>query len=87
MSNRRRSSRKPPAEATAYAAAYKCGHCTGLARVRRKPDQYGVWHVDVHHDNSCPVLDGTVPVTGSGIRAMAAMVKATGSNGLYIPPQ
>lgn len=85
VSNRRRGTRKPPPEAIAYAAAYRCGHCTGRARARRKPDELGVWHIEVAHDDSCPAYAGTVPLTGAGLRALEATVKATGTSCLYIP--
>lgn len=87
MSNSRRVTPKPPREAAVYARAYRCGHCTGKGRLRRKPDRYGIWHIEVAHDGSCPILTGTVSVAGAGRRAMAAMAKITGTTGLYIGPE
>jgi hypothetical protein len=84
VSNRRRTSTRPPAEATAYATAYRCGHCTARGRLRRKPDQFGIWHIEVAHDDSCPALNGNADRAGSGLRAMAAAVQATGTTALYV---
>ena len=86
MSNRRKLTPQPPPEATAYAAAYRCGHCTGKASLRRKPDRYGVWHINVFHDTSCPVYTGRVSPASSGIRALGDMTVKTGSNALYVIP-
>ena len=87
MSNRRRVHPQPPPEVTVYADAYRCGHCTGRGALRRKPDQFGVWHINVFHDPTCRALAGTVDRTGSGLRAMTAVTEQTGTTGLYIPPQ
>jgi hypothetical protein len=84
VSNRRHASPKPPAEAEAYADAYQCGHCTGHGALRRKADRYGVWHINVFHDPTCPVLTGAAERTASGLRAMAAAVEQTGTTALYV---
>lgn len=57
MSNRKRLKRPVPAEVAALAAAYRCGHCAADVRPARRS---GVWHLDVLHDGTCPVLGGVV---------------------------
>jgi hypothetical protein len=84
VSNKRRVSPPRPTPATlAYAAAYRCGHCTGRARIRPRPDSAGAWHLDVRHDDGCPVLGGTVSAAPAGLRAASA----TGRRVLYISPE
>ena len=81
MSNRRRL--RPPATITAAARAYQCGHCQSLTgKPRQDPD--GVWHLDVRHDNTCPVINGTVSHAPAGRRALAAATASTGQRALYI---
>jgi hypothetical protein len=86
MSNTRGLAPQPPPEVTAYADAYRCGHCTGRGLLRRKPDRLGIWHINVHHDPRCPVLNGAAGAASSGIAAMTRMSKQTGTRGLYVIP-
>jgi hypothetical protein len=75
MSNRRRL--RPPDSVTRYAKAYRCADCTSdVGRVGR--DSLGIWHVEIKHDDSCPVLTG---VTDSFADAVAA---ARGLGGLGV---
>jgi hypothetical protein len=80
---KRRPAPKPPPAAIAFARAYRCQDCTGRARLRPRPDSNGVWHLDVRHDDGCPVLAGTVSPAPAGLRAAAA----AGPRVLYIGPE
>lgn len=56
---RQRTPNEPPPNIVDIAAKYTCGHCdSNPAKIRQ--DQYGFWHLDVEHDDSCPVYRGTV---------------------------
>ncbi len=56
MSNRRKLN--PPPEVRAYSAAYRCSDCTStIGKTYR--DEFGVWHIAIEHDETCPVLTGT----------------------------
>lgn len=80
MSNRRKP--KPPAAVNAAARAYRCGHCRSTtAKPRRRG---GVWHLDVRHDETCPVINGTVSHAPAGLRAVKAAAASTGEHVLYI---
>lgn len=79
MSNRTRL--PPPAEVLAFARAYRCTDCTGRAGKPRR--QHGQWHLDIRHDNSCPVLTGVTSRTAAGLSAAAAAAKI-GKGVLYI---
>jgi hypothetical protein len=84
VSNRRRLTRPvPPPAVAALAASYECGHCDAdIGRPYRDAD--GIWHLAVAHDDGCPVLGGTVPVSHAGRRAARAAAAATGAGALYI---
>ncbi len=82
MSNRPKL--KPPASVRAMARSYKCGHCdseTGQPRFDGV-----IWHIDIHHDDECPVLNGHIPVAYAGGRAAQAAASETGKRILYISP-
>jgi len=50
---RRTAARTPCGRAAvAYADAYLCPDCTSETELRQDDD--GVYHLDVHHDDSCP---------------------------------
>ena len=77
MSNRRRLA--PPDSVVRYARAYRCADCTSdVGRVSRDP--LGIWHVEVKHDVTCPVLTGTVNPFGD---VLAAVVR-TAASGLGV---
>lgn len=57
MSNRKRLKQPPPPEVAALARTYQCGHCTADIRPKLRG---GLWHIDVLHDGTCPVLRGAV---------------------------
>jgi hypothetical protein len=59
---------RPSAFALAMSAAYQCGHCHSATRAYR--DEFGNDHLVVEHDDSCPVLGGTVPSTPDTARAI-----------------
>lgn len=50
---RRRVGRQAPAVFRAFAAAYRCPDCLSDT-AQPVPDAFGVWHIDVHHDDTCP---------------------------------
>lgn len=79
MSNRRKAKPTPPAAIAAYAAAYACGHCDSDTAPPRL-DEHGMWHVDIAHDPTCPVLAGAVPKWHAGLRA----ARAAGQSALYV---
>ncbi|MFI8106288.1 hypothetical protein [Streptomyces sp. NPDC086023] len=49
------------------AANYRCGHCHSEAEAWT--DQHGNPHLNIHHDNGCPVLAGTLPAAPDMLRA------------------
>jgi len=58
MSSKKR--RKTPSErVTTLAATYRCGHCPSDPPVLRELAP-GIYRMTVGHDESCPVLNGTV---------------------------
>ncbi|MFF5004108.1 hypothetical protein ACFY3G_14835 [Streptomyces phaeochromogenes] len=54
---------------TAIAATYQCGHCNSETGTRT--DDLGIVHVVVHHDDGCPVLNGTLSAAPDAARAAA----------------
>lgn len=58
----------PPRALKEYAANYRCSHCnsrvSGLSR-----DALGIYHLSISHDDSCPVLRGTLTDMPDAIRA------------------
>lgn len=80
MSNRRRLT--PPPGVAAYARAYRCHDCDADVGPPRKGTD-GLWHIDIHHDETCPTLTGHVDRTGAGLSAALAAAK-TGAPVLYI---
>ncbi|MCY0952092.1 hypothetical protein [Streptomyces sp. H27-S2] len=48
-----------PSDLIAHIAAnYRCGHCT--SETEALTDQHGNPHLVIHHDDGCPVLEGTL---------------------------
>ena len=80
MSNRTRL--RPPPAVAAYARAYRCSDCSARAGKPRRAA--GSWHVDVRHDDSCPVLTGSVDKTAAGVAAAVEAARTTGTRALYI---
>jgi hypothetical protein len=74
---------QPPAAVAAMAATYTCGSCD--AEIGRPHlDHDGIWHMQVHHDESCPVLTGAVSPAHDGIRAMRTAAAVTGEQATYL---
>jgi hypothetical protein len=67
----------PPKSIKDFAAQYKCSHCNsrvdGLTR-----DTTGIYHVAICHDDSCPVLRGTLTDIHDAIRAALAAGRIAG---------
>lgn len=83
MSNRPKVKPKPPPAVQAYADAYRCTDCRSTtARPRR--DHRGLWHIDIRHDDCCPVLAGTVPHRGAGRAAARRAAEQTGARTVYV---
>lgn len=78
MSNRRRLT--PPASVSRYAAAYRCSDCSSVIG-QTYLDAVGVWHVQIKHDETCPVLTGT---TDPFRDALAAAVGLAGLGVVYV---
>jgi hypothetical protein len=71
--------------AMAYADAYRCGHCHSEVSLRA-PDPVGIDHIDVAHDDGCPVLNGTLPDLPDSLRAAeeaGGTVILDGSTGMH----
>jgi hypothetical protein len=84
VSNRRKIRPTPPPGIRAYQRVYRCTDCPGRAdRLRR--DRHGIWHVDIVHEPSCPVLTGRVSRAGAGIAA-SKQTAALGERVLYVLP-
>lgn len=64
-SNRRQ---KPATAARRLALAYQCGSCAADVREVTR-DEFGIDHVNVVHDDHCPVLSGAVSDSGDIFRA------------------
>jgi hypothetical protein len=50
---RRRNNRSAPRSIRAFAAAYRCPDCLSNT-TQPVADEFGVWHIDVQHDDTCP---------------------------------
>ncbi|MFD9374667.1 hypothetical protein ACFWBH_03850 [Streptomyces sp. NPDC059999] len=48
-------------------ANYQCGHCNSETETRT--DQRGALHLVIHHDDGCPVLEGTLSSLPDTFRA------------------
>jgi hypothetical protein len=51
--DRRRQQRKVPPAIRAYARAYQCPDCLNTSS-EPYADDLGMWHIEVHHDETCP---------------------------------
>ncbi|HEX7461760.1 MAG TPA: hypothetical protein VF317_06275 [Dermatophilaceae bacterium] len=56
MSNRRRL-KPPPVAVQAFAAEARCPDC-GSYVGEPDIDEYGIWHLTMHHDDECPFYRG-----------------------------
>jgi hypothetical protein len=74
---------RPPAAVLAAARAYRCGHCRSRTG-NPKRDHSGIWHIGIHHDQTCPVLAGTISRAPAGIRSAQSAAGSTGQRILYI---
>jgi hypothetical protein len=67
----------PPKAVKDFMESYECSHCNsrvdGLTR-----DTYGIYRVAVSHDDSCPVLRGTITDMHDAIRAALAAGQVAG---------
>lgn len=54
----------------AVAAAYQCGHCDSDPPTLNR-DPRGIWHIHIGHDDTCPVLAGTLPAAPDLARAIS----------------
>lgn len=67
----------PPKSVRDFANAFECSHCRsevdGLYR-----DPSGIWRMMICHDNTCPVLGGTLTDVPDAFRAAAAAGGVTG---------
>ncbi|MFE2020135.1 hypothetical protein ACFW9O_19080 [Streptomyces sp. NPDC059499] len=60
-----------PADAlAAMVTNYQCGHCNGQIERLTTDDTTGVMHAFVQHEDSCPVLAGTLPTIPDTFRAI-----------------
>jgi hypothetical protein len=50
---RRCAQRQAPASVRWVAENYRCPDCLS-ENSHLAQDKYGIWHVNVHHDNTCP---------------------------------
>jgi hypothetical protein len=51
--HRRAAHRQAPREVRSFAVAYRCPDCLSET-TQPVADQFGMWHVEVHHDGTCP---------------------------------
>jgi hypothetical protein len=51
---RRRNNHNAPRAIRAFAAAYRCPDCLSET-TQPVVDEFGVWHIDVQHDDTCPM--------------------------------
>ncbi|MFD9519315.1 hypothetical protein [Streptomyces sp. NPDC059979] len=57
----------PAALIAHIAASYSCGHCNSETEART--DRHGNPHLVIHHDDGCPVLEGTLSSLPDTLRA------------------
>lgn len=61
----------PPKAITEFARKYVCSHCrSNVDGIVRDPS--GIWRMMIAHDDSCPVLRGTITDMFDAVRAAAA---------------
>ncbi|MFD5506990.1 hypothetical protein ACFWIB_04335 [Streptomyces sp. NPDC127051] len=51
----------------AIVANYSCGHCS--SETKPWTDRHGQLHINVHHDDGCPVLEGALSAVPDAFRA------------------
>lgn len=72
----------PPKAVKDFAAHYKCSHCNSrVDRLTR--DASGIYHVAISHDDSCPVLRGTITDMHDAVRAAVVAGQGTRVMGPY----
>ena len=85
MSNR--IGRQPSEQLLAFARSYRCSDCdseTGVPRL----DSHGMWHIEIRHDDGCPVLTGVVSGKSAGLLAAAEAARIGGGGSVvYIAPK
>ncbi|MFE3925596.1 hypothetical protein [Streptomyces sp. YIM B13508] len=74
------------AAASAYAAWYRCSHCGDSETGPPSADLHtiGLAHIDIRHDDGCPVMGGTVSDIPDAVRALEARREATGRGGVVM---
>ncbi|MFJ8464149.1 hypothetical protein [Streptomyces swartbergensis] len=68
--NKPRRRRKDRTALDRYAASYSCGHCHSAPSWARGPN--GIGHAIVRHDDTCPVLAGSLSDLPDALRAAEA---------------
>lgn len=76
---------RPPISVAAYATAYRCTDCDSEPGAITQ-DALGIWHVEIKHDERCPVLTGHVSPNEASLAAAQAAVNATGRPVAYWRP-
>jgi hypothetical protein len=59
-----------PEHIVQIAANYTCGHCDNDP-VTLTQDELGVWHLNIPHDDNCPVRTGVVTAAADVARALS----------------
>ncbi|WCD86384.1 hypothetical protein KPP03845_102730 [Streptomyces xanthophaeus] len=57
----------PASLVAAIVASYSCGHCN--SETEAHTDHHGNPHLVIHHDDTCPVLEGTLSSLPDTLRA------------------
>jgi hypothetical protein len=70
----------PPKAIKKFAQQYRCSHCRSSVDGIVK-DPFGIWHVMIGHDDTCPVLRGTLTDVHDAVRAGGVMGVITGPFG------
>lgn len=58
----------PKCSLDALAANYRCGHCDSDPATLTQ-DEHGIWHLQIRHDDGCPVLTGALSDIPDTLRA------------------
>lgn len=53
---RRAARKQTPANIRAFADAYRCPDCLSET-AEPVTDEFGIWHLEVRHDDTCPTLN------------------------------
>lgn len=73
----------PPPGILEYARAYRCHDCPADVAEPYLGDD-GIWHLNIAHEDDCPMLAGTVPLRDAGAEAAAKAAEVTGRPALYV---